>query len=1130
MSLRIILGRAGTGKTRRCLDEIAAELRADPLGAPLVFLVPEQATFQMEQALVASAGGFARVRITGFRRFAAALLREARGMGRPHLSEVGRRMLIRSLLHRRRHELQLFTAGGVSAGLVERIESSLREFRSHGFDPDHLASMARAMEDQRGQSLLAAKLRDLAVLYDDFCRTVEPEYADPDQTLTDASRCFGEIPWLAGSEVWVDGFAGFTPAEMHFLTALLTAVRRVTVALCLDPRRIDSERPLPSDEAGFFRQPAETYAELKEAARRVGVAVEPDVRLHPPRPPRFQNAALARLERSWDDASSLRREGAPSPEGVTVCAARNRTDEVEAAALEILRLCREDGYRFREISVVVRDLDVYAETVEAIFSEWQIPYFIDRRRPVAHHPLARLLTAALDVVRSRWETEAVIRFLKSDLLPLERDEVDLLENEALRFGYSGREWWIPEPKVEALRPLVELEQALAAPGLTRRQAAECLWKFLVRLGVRERIARWITEAESAQDATAASVHRQAWEGVVTLLDELGGVASDVSVDVSTLAAMVDEGIATLYLGLIPPNLDQVLVGAIDRSRQPDVRAVFILGAVDREFPRVPQEDAVLSDTDRERLAAAGYRLAPTSRHRLQQERFLAYIAVTRASERLWVSYPKADARGKALFPSSLVERVRRLLPGVRVIDTGDAEPGHRMPPTARRLAADLSRALRSRPDAPEWLDVYEWLVTHPELRPGAVPVLRSLAYDNRVTSLPPAVVEAYLGTRLQTSISRLQRFAACPFQHFAEYFLRLREREELRLDPGRMGSLYHQVLRAWVERLVGSGRDPAGISDDEAVRWVDQLLDRGAGRLRRAGVQLTGREEYLLASARRILDLVVRILLEQLRAGAYRPDGLELGFGRPGDRLPPWVPEGAEDAGVEVVGVIDRVDTARIDGELYVRVLDYKSGMRDFHLRDVVYALDLQLPVYLAVAARAMNARPAGVFYIPIDEPWVDRGAELTPDDVWRALRKKMRARGMMLADDRVAEAMDREAGPGTESLLFPFGYTKDRQFRKDSAVVAPGDMEHLLRYVARRVSELAAAIRRGEHAARPFRFEDGERACDFCPYHAVCRFDVLIDGSEYQYLRSLSARELWAIIRGDAAGEEVNRDAGREG
>ncbi len=1165
MTLRFIHGRTGTGKTRRCLDEVLAELARDPDGPPLVLLVPEQATFQTEQALLAAGhvAGFARAQVLSFRRLAWRVLQETGGAARPVLSDLGKRMVIAALLERHRDELAVFGRVAGRVGLPPRIASSIRELRAQGVTPDELRERAAALERERGgPSTLSRKARDLALLteaLDDHCAE---RFTDPDVQLGLLVAHLGRSTALRGASVWIDGFAGFTPEELEVVGELLVVAERVSVTLLLDSR-VQPDPTRLSDPTFLFHPSLETSVALQALAKKRGVVLEPPLgldRVGLP-PARFERAPeLAHLEATFFDAAKVT-PFATEVERITVTAWPRRRDEVEAAAREITRLVREEDIRHREVAVVLRDLDAYADLVEAVFEEHGVPVFVDRRRPIPHHPLVELVRAALEALAHDWRHEAVFRYLRTDLVPVERDVVDRLETYALTHGIRGEAWYGDAPwrfvrqlslederpidgateaelerldrdRREATAVLVAMRARVAnAPRLDTRVLAEATWELIEALDVAGTLGRWTDEAIAAGRLDLAREHRQAWRGVVSLLDELVDALGDQPQTLDGFLAVLEAGLESLDLGLIPPGLDQVVVGTIERSRHLGTRAAFVLGAVDGAYPPPPSEDPIFSDADRERLAAEGLMLGATARERLLHDGYFAYLTLTRASEWLWVGYPLADDEGRPFEPARDVRRLRAAFPAAW------REPSSAPPPRIdevvrpRELIAALTRVLRDARDAGESPDarslaLARWLATEPALRAEAQQPFAALdhegAFARRMAPLGDELARALFagGERHRTSVSRLESFAACAFQHFARHGLTLAERPHAELLPSDLGALNHAVLSRLVQSFAREGRAWAEVPDADARRRVAELMDELAPRLKSELVLDDPQHRYLLSAVGRVLEGSVGLLGEHARRGRFAPLAVELPFGvtpgaQSGVALPGLdVPMPAGLAPTVLRGRIDRVDAyADASGVTWVRVIDYKRRARALEDSRVFHGLDLQLLAYLwAVTAHGERLgrgrlRPAGALYFPVHDPLPLHEARPAREIAVRKWRLESRMRGLVIDDPAVLVAMGAE--PEGMSDLLPVEIKKDGSASKRASVASGADLERLLVHVERRAGEASARILHGEIAARPYRLGRDRTACGFCSMKPVCQFDPAVRGQGYVELATLARGEL---------------------
>ncbi|MGI6286155.1 PD-(D/E)XK nuclease family protein [Neomoorella humiferrea] len=1116
MSLRIVLGRAGSGKTRLCLEEIKAALDTGPEGPGLIILTPEQATLQMELELhkFLSLPGFSRAQVLSFRRLGWRVFQEAGGAARSHLGEMGKRMALRAIVNARQKDLTLFASLAGSAGFIDQLAHTIAELKLYRIEPDDLKRTAEEYRAAgRGDTILGRKLHDLAVIYGDLEQQLAGRYIDPDDYMTLLAQRLPEAPFIKGAQVWIDGFNGFTPQEEEVLEALLAVADRVTVTLCLDP----ALRRRQLGETELFHPTNETYHRLRSLAQGAGVDIEDDVLLTTC--PRFlQSPVLAHLEAHFGRWPIKPFPGAP--DGVRLVAAANPRVEVEAAAGEILRLARDENLRFREMAVLLRDLEPYHDLIVNTFRDFNIPFFIDRRRPVGHHPLLELVRAALETILENWAYDPLFRYLKSDLVPIQRREGDLLENYVLAYGIRGRLWLEETPenaiRERAVRHLRRFYREVQGRTLTVKGITTALFNLLNDLEVPRSLEKWSREAREAGDLDTAQEHEQVWDDFTDLLDEMVTVMGDAPITLEEYAAVLAAGMEGLKLRLIPPALDQVVVGTLDRSRQPEVRAVFILGAAEGMLPARIAEDAAFSDREREELQAAGLKLAPTGTIRLFHEEFLIYLALTRSKRHLWLSYPLADAAGRALGPSPLIRRLRQLMPALveeyAGPDLPEGEDALLYLTTPRRAAGHLARLLgRGIPLSPLWREVYRWLE---ESEGGRwLDLLKGAAYANEEKALEPRLVAHLYPEPLRMSISRLETYAACPFRYFLAYGLRLKERKLYRLEPADIGQFYHAALKVFVEELKARGRDWGEVDDLEAAAILKEGIEALVPSLQQEILNSSARYGYLRKKLEQTLLGVLAVLNEHARRGAFRPVAVEAYFGREGT-VPPLELEAAPGRRVLLEGRVDRIDAARCRDRAYVRIIDYKSSQTGLDLERVYHGLSLQLPLYLQAALAAApellgeEADPAGILYFAVSNPVIRRQAPVRDAmEAVRLRRQALKMRGLLLADPEVIRLMDRDVEQSPD--LLPVRLNKDGSIRRGAPAVTREQLNLLLALARARAVELAREILTGQIAISPYK-QAKSSGCDFCPYRPVCFFDIQIPGNNYRRLPPLKGQDFW--------------------
>ncbi|HHW09561.1 MAG TPA: hypothetical protein GXX29_06270 [Firmicutes bacterium] len=1144
MSLRFIIGRAGTGKTHTCLEEIRSALEEQPIGPPLIYIVPEQATFQMEAALARSLSrkGFCRLYVMGFSRLALRILAETGGLARPALTPLGRHMLLRMLLQKHESRLRVFHRAARQPGFVVALEAALRELAQYGHDPEELGRLAAAH-----QGAVGLKLADLSLIWAEFRRAVAADHTNSDDYLQMAAEALPASGFIRSARVWIDGFSSFTVQEYRFLRALMQAAAEVHVALCLPPGAFAAPGSATKADRAFV-QAAESAGHIKAMAEACGTPLAPPLILSR-KAPRFKQAELEHVAEQFTAVPPAAYEGAVS--AIRLVAAANRRAEVEAVARDIIRLCRDYDYRFREMAVIVRHLEPYDDLISAVFTDYGIPYFIDRRRPVAHHPAVELTRSALAAVANHNDTKDILRCLKTDLLPVTRDEADVLENLALRFGLTGKAWTQAEPWPGTVAPgtmspgAVEPDQArlrvmlALAPldcfrsgELTVARGAEAIYHFYEKVDLRARLEEWVTAAREEGRAAEAQLHQQVWEKLVDLLEQLVAVGGAYPVSPGEFRRIIETGLESLEMGLIPPTADQVLIGAVDRSRQPELRAVYLLGLNDKFFPLPGEDDPVLTDMERRLLAERGFSLPPTKPRRLWHEEYLCYIALTRASELLWVSYTQAGDDGRAAAPSPFFQRLQAIFPGAQVRVVGEEMEDYTSP---RQLAADLvkRRGLGEPSAAVNFLrSLGDESINH---------ILSSLSFTNEAGLVPGLADELSAGRRLKAAVSRLEVMAACPFRHFAQYILRLDQREVYRIEHTDVGRLVHETLHRLVRYIMKRAeQDPGYVPlPDEAMALAEQIVDKEAPRLRHEVFLSSAGHQYMVQRIKQTLNLAIKALLQHWQKSSFRPVATEFSFGTFGSRSQE-VPAAGRltlPGGLELCleGRIDRIDVAVAGGVLYCRVIDYKGSTAAFRYSDMHYGLRLQLPVYLLTALECIKrglltmhmqsspvpgvgetgrsgrlaekniqaVRPAGFYYFNVYEPWVEENVPLDEADLEEKLLRALRLSGLTVGDPTVIALSDSE-GTG---LLIPARLRRDGTPAKSQYTLSEEQLQALLQAVEKTVAAIGQSLLLGEAHIRPYRYGPGESACTYCPYHQVCFFDIRFAGNSYRYLDAYAGR-----------------------
>ncbi|WP_438446216.1 helicase-exonuclease AddAB subunit AddB [Gorillibacterium sp. sgz5001074] len=1195
MGIRYLIGRAGSGKSTRCLEELRERLLREPDGPPLVLLVPEQATFQAEFALVTTPGihGLLRAQVLSFRRLAWRVMQETGGTAGTPIDDLGKKMLLHKLLHQHNGNLRMFRGAHEKMGFVENLHALFSELQRYRVGPSDLEAHASKLEGKVPEhaTAVADKLEELLPVYRDYEEILTQEYLDGDRFLTLLAERAGDCPWIREAEVWIDGFNGFTPQEQAVVESLMEHAARTTLTLTLNRPYAAGEEP---HELDLFHPTATTMRKLQETVRDRNLP-EPEVEiLKEPVPPRFlANPMLGHLERQYEYRLTAARKGYLPAGGevpaVAIHAAANRRAEVEGAAREIVGLVRDGGLRYRDIALRVRNIEDYGDLLETVFADYGIPYFMDQKRSVLNHPLVELIRSALEAVIRNWPYDAVFRCVKTEFfLPVEeeaeasgaveRADLDRLENYVLQYGIHGHRWLDPRSwelrrqvsleedgtgegaltaaEREASRRLTAAATAVTEPlkrlqdGLRRAgtltEMAEALFAMLEELRVPEKLDRWSAACIASGRPEKAREHAQMWELVMEVLDQMTGLLGGEDVKPELFAKLMDTGLESLRLGLVPPAMDQVLIGSIDRTRSAQVKVAYVLGVNDGVLPKKMKDDGIIAENEREFLLAQGVPMADSSRRKLLDEQYLIYTVLCAPSDRLWISYPLADEEGKTLLPSEVVKQVKSLLPTLKEgmllqePDPGapDAEqkeyvvrPGR----TVSRLVVQLKHLLKGTAVSPVWTDVYQWFVTRPAMRELLWTPSRSLFYSNAEAPLTDEVSLKLYGERLRASVSRMERYVACPFSQFASHGLKLAERRIYRLEAPDIGQLYHAALSGLAKQLSEEGRHWGSVTEEEWMMRVNRIVDELSPRLQHEILSSTPRYQYMAHKLKGIIGKTSAVLAEHARKGEFVPVGLEVGFG-PGEALPSLTLPLPNGRTMELIGRIDRVDRAYGDKGMLLRIIDYKSSPTALRLAELYHGLSLQMLTYLDVvlthAVRWLGepAKPAGVLYFHVHNPLLSVKNKPDPLQAQAAVRKQFKTKGLVSSDLETVLLMDGSLKEkGGHSELIPVSVKNDGTFYKSASVATDGQWDRLRSHVRGAVKQIGTEITGGRVAVEPYRMGK-KTACTFCSYKAVCQYDPLFDGNAPRPMRAYGKDEVWlALDEAASEAEGARKDGGTD-
>ncbi len=1114
MTCRLILGRAGSGKTYQCLEEISRLAAEAPQGQLIIFIVPEQATFIHEKILATEHGlnGFSRVQVTGFRR----LIRNAHAALNksllPPLSEAGKRLLMSKLLTENRESLQVFTSPQLQSGFAELLVATAEEIAVWDIDQRQLQDAAAQFDADPARTHLSKKLTDITILAGQYNQFINNRYENFPDGMDFLAKAIREKGFLSDAIIYIDGYSEFTPKELAVINALFTNAADVNIALPLDPRLRDQ---IINETNPFY--PAQCcYRRLLEIARNHKLTLNET--LLTDKNYRFvENIELTFLEQHlfpFNDTAEFDGE----IQHIRINSATNPRLELQSIARQIRSLVRDQGLRYREIGIISRDITPYAQLLLTVFNEYQIPFFIDSKKTLLTHPLIEMIRAALECWVYQPRHATIFRYLKTGLIPLASNQLDRLENYCLANGINHWDWladedWIkwrggsndnPTDKIK-LQQINEwrrlssaaLRQFISslADNATVADVCNALKQLMTQLNVYQTLDKWQWQESTDGQGVDSAIDRQIYQLAVSFLEEAQYLLADTILPPEHLLNIFDNGISGLTLSLTPPGLDEVFISTLERSRNPELKAAFVIGVNEGLMPRKITDNAVFNDRERRQLLSCGIELAAGSTSRQLAENYLVYVALTRSSQELFLSYPLADEQGGVLSPSAVIRRLKAIFPTLTIQaaeSQGIQELGNSQH-TLSILAYQLRQVAAGQEIDDYWWDVYNWYLDNEQMQPLLRQMLQGLFYRPNHQRLSSANIARLYGHTLRSSVSRIEKFRACPFSYFAGYGLKLKPRPVYRITALDRGSLFHDVL-AQIGRTIHQ-RQLAWEDIDDAIATqligesMETVLPRFLGNI----LSSSARYQYITSRIKSTLKTAVLIMAEHMRRGYFVPVAWELPFGQDSpDSLPALTIDLENGNKLVLNGVIDRVDMARDDsGRSWFRIIDYKTGNVSLNINEIMEGLRLQLIVYLQVVLTNSiyftgadeNARAAGIYYAPVRDTFED----YTPrDDEDQSVSGNIRLNGISVLDETAVRLAD--PAISGYSQLIPVAYGK-KGFWDKSPGITEEQMDDLRQRLITLLQSSAAEMLSGLIEALPVKRRSFD-ACEYCDFKTICGFE----------------------------------------
>lgn len=1115
MSVRFLLGASGSGKSRQIYNEIIQASIKEP-ERNFYLIVPEQYTMEAQRELVTMhpAGGMMNIDAIGMNRLAYRVFDELGISTGQVLEDFGKSMLIKKILCEQQDTLQVYGSYYDKLGFVDEMKSMMSEIFQYNIKQDTIDEI---MEQIPEDSVVAGKMQDIRHIYEEFEAFAGERYIVAEQLVELLTRHVGQSKLVCGSSLYFDGFTGFTPVQLELVEKLMTCADDLTFSFTLDDR--DQKYEHIKDYELFYLTKT-TIKKLTEAAAAAGVEIESPVVLPGTINYRLgENRELFFLERNL--FRSPYQKWKQPLERIHLTATGDAQDEIVFVASTIRRLVREKGYRYKDIAIVAGDLEQASHIYERVMDEYEIPVFIDANACLKANPCAETIRSVLAVLADDFSYDSVFRFLKAGMTDLSFEDIELLENYALKRGVRGYSRWnravsenyektspvnIEEIRQAFMKMFGDIRKVFADKKAVTKDYVEALYDFLLQIHMYEKLEARKNELYEENRINEGDAYGQIFEKTVRLFDKIAELLGDTKMSVKEFYEIVDTGLSDIEVGVVPPTVDRVLIGDITRSRLNHIKVLFFTSVNDGIVPKAPKKGRILSDRDRDILSDCGLELAPSDKQNSYIEQFYIYTILTKPSDHLYISYHKLSASLESMRPSYLLGRISNIFPSLQAEEYDAASC---MPDTVNR---SLRRILRAEDSEDAESRILTRILTEKGFAGELTAIYKGRTYRNVAEQLPPETIALLYGRYLHASVSKLELYARCGFAYFLKYGLRLKEREMYQVDVRNVGVILHSVMEGLFKQVRDTrNNDWENFPEDERMLMVTELVNRAAEESAGDFFEDNARNAYMLQMIERMAQTSAGMLQKHIRLGSMKPGMLEKTFDSAKDEVGSYLFELPNQIQMSINGKIDRVDVEEEDGTIYIKVIDYKSSARKLSLEEILNGEQLQLVTYSAIAYEIekmiypdKNIQIAGLLYYSFDDPVIEiESSEIDTDteqpefsdqeklDAERM--EKMKLQGFVNESPAVIQKMDH-----TCNQSLPVKLDKNGDIKKSENVVSADQIRTIMELTRENIEELGSQIAEGKIAIEPYK-NKSNTGCDYCEFKNICHFDVKNGGNQYR-------------------------------
>ena len=1149
MGLRIVYGKSGSGKSKFIYDEINDRINSGE-NNKIYIITPEQFSFTAEKKLLENRKAIINAEVITFDRMAHRVLSETEGIHN-NITKCGKSMLMYSILQKEKNNLKLLNKSDENIDLCIR---TISEFKKNKILIKDLKNELENIADE----YLKIKLKDMILIYEKFESNILNKYIDETDLLTKLENNIEKTDMFNNSILYIDEFVGFTKQELSIIGKLLNNTKDLTITACVDNLDFNT-----NPDIDIFYPNKKTINKIIKITNKN----EKSETIYLNKLYRFKNEELLFIENNLFNKKNKKYE--KELKNVNLFLAKNKYSEIENVAKNIIELIKENNYKYNEISIITKNINSYSSLVKSIFSKYKIPVFIDENKDLNQNIMIRYILSIIEVILKNYSYESIFNYLKNPFIELDENDIFKLEKYVVKYGIKNNKFkkdfeygidinkeeieYLNELRKRLINPLINLENKIGKKQNIEKTINE-FYHFLINEKIEEKIYKriniinhkiyskrinllFILKPKNVKNKKYKNNKKEikkiinkklinnnfelikeyklSYEIIINIFKEIKNIFKNEKMTLDEFYKIFKTGLKNSDLGKIPATQDQVIFGDIDRSRSHKVKAVFIIGLNDGVFPSINKDEGFFNDNDRDLLKNNGIELSNGTIENIYDDNFNIYKAFTTAEEKLFLSYISSDIDGKSLRASNIILKLKKLF--VKIYEYSDILKNNNICYLENNLYNNLILKINdknnflineNKSSNNEFLNVkllYRYFMGHNKYKKRLKNNINYIKYLRIPEKIKKENINKLYGNKLTTSVSKLEIFKSCPYEYFLQYSLKLKEKEELRIRNIDTGSFMHEIIDLFFNELKIKNIDIKEINDELLEKIVNEIINSKLLDNKYYIFNATKKYVLLVNRLKRIIIKAVKYIIITLNCSDFNILDTEISFDEKNGKFKPIIINLDNGKKVEIIGKIDRVDLAKDANNKYVRIIDYKSSIKDMDFTNIYGGLQLQLITYLDAMCKIDDFIPAGVLYFNLLEQIINSSKKLTEEEIEEKIKNNFKMKGLILGDVKVAIMQDNNLKPSTSSNIIPAYMDKDGNLSlKKSSALTLEEFSKLKDFVNKTIMEISNEILNGNIELKPY-YKNKKTPCEFCTYKNICNFNSGIYKTGYRYINKKS-------------------------